>query len=260
MRHRIGPKADDDHTVPSLGNSERIRTNYEVRWLTGLAQSATPVLHGDCAQLVQKTTARSERGKIFHQHLEDLTAFDRRGEHALYVLHHERGGPKPVQDSDVLTKQIVPLIFLGNVASLASCSRSAYQGVGLTRRSSNQDRVVKLAAKLLYRMVDLSCCLLAPEFEAPSLFCRDPPGIRIDLRPGGFDSISRVKVDEFGWQDTSAPSAFPEKCPEREGTMRRCIVFDRNGDAVGRVTFFGERSKSLAEASRAREEIDDSKR
>lgn len=68
--------------------------------------------------ILQRRLTRTERCKVLHQHLEYETALDGRGQHALAVFHDEGRRAQAVENADVFTEQVVPLVLLGHIAGL----------------------------------------------------------------------------------------------------------------------------------------------
>ena len=246
-----------DAEMAALRDTEFLGTHDEVGRLPGLLQACLAVLNPDRPQLVEVAVTSAERGQILHQHLEDKAALDRRGEHSLDVLHHEGGGPKLVENPDVLAEQVVTLILFRHVAALASGAGPSHERIGLAGRPADQDRVVEVAAQLRDGAVDRCRRGFGTEFQAARLIDGDAPCFGVDRRPVRFGDLPRMEVDELLGQGVVPCLVFPQECAQCQGAMCRGLLLDRDADPEGRMPVLDEGGKALAKSARTGKKIDD---
>lgn len=151
--------------MATLRDSERLGAHDEIRGLCRLVQAGFAILYPDGTKFVVMGVTRAERGQILHQHLEDQSALDCGRKHALDVFHHEGGRAKLVEDPDVIAKEVVPRILLRDIADLASRADAPHQGIGLTRRAADQDRVGVLLFQRRDGAINGGCRSLGAELK-----------------------------------------------------------------------------------------------
>ena len=130
-----------------------------------------------------------------------------------------RGRAESVEHPDVLAEQVVPFVQFGNVVAHSLSPGTANERIGLTRRTTDQNRVIKIPAQTVGNPVDRLGSGIGPERQTACLFRGNSPGSRIDVLPVHCGGPAGKQGGERVWQGAVRSLVLAQKGSQRQGTM-----------------------------------------